>query len=72
MNTLKRRNEFLLVGIRSQYLISATQKSVRMMQEFPAGLMMAGLLDSKLLTVVVKYTSEKVYYFIVGCNFCLI
>jgi len=60
VNTLEGGNEFLLVGSRSQYLISATQKSVRVMQEFPTGLMMAGLLDSKLLTVVVKYTPEEV------------
>ena len=54
------RNEFLLICSNSQYLISATQKSVRVMQEFPANLMLAGLLDSKLLIVVVKYMSEKV------------
>ena len=30
------------------------------MQEFPASLMIAGLLDSKLLAVVVKYVSEQV------------
>ena len=29
---------------------------------------MTGLLDSKLLTVVVKYTSEKVYCLVVRCN----
>ena len=60
MNTLEGRNKFLLVGSKSQYLISATQKSVRVIQEFPASLMIAGLLDVKLLAVVVKYVSEQV------------
>ncbi|XP_065890097.1 ER membrane protein complex subunit 1-like [Dysidea avara] len=53
-NNLEGRNEFLLIGTHSQYLINATQKSAGVVQEYPSGLLMAGTLDSELLTVVVQ------------------
>jgi len=59
-NNLEGRNEFLLIGAHSQYLINATQNSAGVIQEYPSGLIMAGIMDAELLTVIVQPKHKEV------------
>ena len=59
-SNLEGLNEFLLVGSNSQYLINATQKSAGVVKEYPTGLIMAGMLDSELITIVVQPKNKEV------------